>query len=208
MNLSIEEKLGDYNQPFFASSIPFRVSFLDKDSTYSLLNEPNEDFPLNYTSETLQKIYDLTYGQPFLVQLIGFQMVSRYNNLLQQPIPPDNSLRVEDLDAVINEQFFQRGSYYFEGIWKQAGEDIPQQQEILAILAPHQQGLIKSELLELTQLNPQLFTEAIEILKRHDVVIEDEQQLLKIAVELFRYWLLNKHNNIAKDKGQRTKDKG
>ncbi len=190
---TLEEKVGDYNQPFFASFIPMRVSFLDKASTDYLLAEPNEDFPLTYTNETLERIYELTYGQPYLVQLIGFQMVSRYNKLWQRPTPPQNTLTLEDLEAVINDEFFQLGRYYFEGIWKQAAEGAAGQQEILKAIAPHQDGLIEAELLEITQLTQEQLMEAIETLERHDVIQETDGRF-KIVVELFRRWLLDKQN--------------
>ena len=188
---TLKEKVGDYDQPFFSSFIPKRVSFLDKSSTYYLLAEPNQDFPLTYTRETLDRIYELTYGQPFLVQLIGFQMVSRYNKLLQRPTPPQNTLTLEDLEVVLNDEFFQQGSYYFDGIWKQAAEGAAGQQEILKALAPHQDGLIQAELLKITQLTQKQLEEALKTLDNHDVIQQIDGRF-KIVVELFRRWLLEK----------------
>ncbi|HAC63434.1 MAG TPA: ATPase, partial [Cyanothece sp. UBA12306] len=196
---TLEEKIGDYDQPFFASFIPLRVSFLDQDSTGHILAEPNEDFPLNYAIEVLEKIHQLTSGQPFLVQLIGFQLVSRYNKQLQQQSSPKNTIRLGDLEAIINKQFFQRGNYYFQGVWKQAAEDVGGQQEILEQLTPHREGLTETELLNLTQLNQPELMAAIDALKRHDVIQEIDEKYT-IIVELFRQWLEIKleKNNINK----------
>jgi hypothetical protein len=185
---TLQEMTADYFQPFFASFIPKQVSFLDKASTRYLLAEPNEDFPLTYTGETLDKIYALTHGQPFLVQLVGFQLVRRFNKQLEQPTPPKNTLTLEDLEAVINADFFQQGRYYFEGIWKQASEGAIGQQAILRVLAPHPAGLTQADLLASTQLTPTQCTEAIDTLKRHDVIQEREGRFA-IVVELFRRWV-------------------
>ncbi len=183
---TLEEKVGNYDEPFFASFIPIRVSFLDKDSTYYLLAEPDDDFSLNYSEEVLEEIYRLTSGQPFLVQLIGFRLASRYNKLLLQSTSLQNTLTLEDLNAIINDELFQRGNYYFNGVWKQAREGVIGQHDILKALAPYPEGLNQSELL--LSLNQNELREAIETLKRHDVIQENDSNL-KIIVELFRRWL-------------------
>ena len=100
-----------------------------------------EDFPLDYTPEALDKIYDLTHGQPYLVQLIGFQLVRRYNDqVFEMGRKRDPIFTVEEVEAVVNDpQFFKRGRYYFDGVWSQAAQGEPGQQIILEILAPSSQ---------------------------------------------------------------------
>ncbi|MDJ0773156.1 MAG: ATP-binding protein, partial [Mastigocoleus sp. MO_167.B18] len=88
---TLEEMTADYFQPFFASVIPIHVGFMERAATKQILANPvqlldvetrhqssdtektyhgtslQEDFPLDYTPEALDKIYDLTHGQPYLV---------------------------------------------------------------------------------------------------------------------------------------------
>ncbi|MFM7715065.1 MAG: ATP-binding protein, partial [Microcystis sp.] len=75
---TLEEMTADYFHPFFGSVYPIPVSFLSPESTRVILANPvgeDEDFPLDYTPSALDKIYQLTHGQPYLVQLIGFRLV-------------------------------------------------------------------------------------------------------------------------------------
>lgn len=115
---TLEEMTEDYLQPFFADVIPIRVSFLTPSATSQLLTNPAIDFTLNYTPEAVEQIYALTAGQPYLVQLIGFQLVRRYNDhVFEQGLARDPVLTVEDVEAVIkNSDFLKQKRYYFAGV--------------------------------------------------------------------------------------------
>jgi hypothetical protein len=90
---TLEEMTADYFQPFFASVIPIHVGFLQPGATRQILANPDEEFPLDYTPEALDQIYALTAGQPYLVQLVGFQLVRRYNDFVfRARTPPRASL--------------------------------------------------------------------------------------------------------------------
>ena len=217
---TLQEMTADYFQPFFASVIPIRVSFLNPGATKTILanpssnipeedqnqniflnrnsnhqnspdNELEEEFLLDYTGEALDLIYSLTSGQPYLVQLIGFQLVRNYNDqVFEQGYSRDNIFTVEDVNKVVNETLFQQGRYYFEGVWGQAGQDVIGQQDIITALAPHPQGLTIEELANTTGLDTDTLNAAIEILKRHDVIKESDGKYC-IIVELFRIWALS-----------------
>jgi len=198
---TLEEMTADYFQPFFASVIPIHVGFLQPGATRQLLEAPSEDFHLGYKPEARDEIYALTAGQPYLVQLVGFQLVRGYNDFVfEQGRPRDPVFTVEDVDAVINDpEFFKRGRYYFDGVWGQAARGAFGQQAILKVLAPHPEGLSIDELR--TQFNEILrahvgaplpeetLQEALKTLKRHDVV-EESEGCWQIIVELFRRWVL------------------
>ncbi|NES23625.1 MAG: AAA family ATPase, partial [Symploca sp. SIO3E6] len=188
---TLEEMTEDYFQPFFASVIPIHVSFLAPAATHQILANPAiEDFPLDYTPETLDQIYSLTAGQPYLVQLVGFQLVHRYNNqVFEQKRDREPVFTPNDLEAVINNpDFLNKGRYYFTGVWGQATEGAPGQQEILRILAPHPSGLSQSALAAATNLDEATLLAALQTLNRHDV-IHNTQETWQISVELFRRWV-------------------
>jgi AAA ATPase domain len=190
---TLEERIANYSDPFFASFIPIRVGFLSLGATRQLLANPaDQDFPLDYTPETLDRIYQLTAGQPFLTQLVGFQLVRHYNNqVFEAGHSRDPMLTIDDLNTVITDPvFFDRGRYYFTGVWNQASQDNPHQQTILLNLAPHLTGLSLAELSTTTNLNPTELTAALKILERHDVAACDQEKW-RISIELFRRWVVD-----------------
>ncbi|MEB3340230.1 hypothetical protein [Okeania sp.] len=139
---TLEEMTEDYFQPFFASVIPIRVGFLNRATTRQLLANPKPEFLLIYEAEAMDRIYDLTFGQPYLVQLLGFLLVGRYNEeTFEEGKPREPVFKVADVDAIIAQnELFQNGSYYFTGVWQQAGQDASGQQDILKVLAKYSEG--------------------------------------------------------------------
>ena len=193
---TLEEMTADYFQPFFASVIPIPVRFLSRAATRQILANPvgesvTADFPLDYTPDALDRIYALTHGQPYLVQLVGFQLVRRYNRQrFEQMGDRDTVFTVEDVDSAIGQpEFFQQGRYYFNGVWGQAARCPTGQQMILQTLATYPEGLKRSSLEAATQCEPQQLLEALSTLTSHDV-IEEKQGNWCIAIELFRLWLV------------------
>jgi len=187
---TLDEMTGDYSHPFFASFINIKVSFMESAATRQILANPDEDFPLDYAPEALSAIYSWTAGQPYLVQLVGFQLVRRYNDqVFEMKKSRDPVFTVEDARAVINDpEFFQRGRYYFDGVWGQATQGAPGQQEVLRAIARHREGLDINTLAEVTGMNETNLQPALDSLIRHDVVYETDGKWCFI-VELFRIWL-------------------
>jgi hypothetical protein len=187
---TLEEMTADYFHPFFASVITIPVGFLTPATARQILANPDDDFPLDYTPQALDRIYALTSGQPYLVQLIGFQLVRRYNELVfDMRRPREPVFSIDDVGAVINDELFTRGRYYFTGVWGQAARGADYQQAILQVLAPHAEGLTLGEIADAAGVESADATEALETLKRHDVVAETESRW-RIVVELFRRWVL------------------
>ena len=196
---TLEEMTADYFQPFFASVIPIHVGFLNDASTRQILANPvdltssrSDEFILDYTPEALDLIYDLTAGQPYLVQLIGFQLVRFYNQeMFERNIVRDPIFSVEDVEKIIDRTFFQRGRYYFEGVWRQAALDVDGQQEIIKAIALHPHGISTEDLIASINLPKEVcLTTAISRLKRHDVIVQTDTGW-RIVVELFRLWVIN-----------------
>jgi hypothetical protein len=191
----------DYFQPFFASVISIRVGFLEPGVTRQILANPDQEFLLDYIPEALDLIHDLTAGQPYLVQLVGFRLVRRYNDyVFQQGRSRNPVFTVEDVDAVINHpDFFSSGSGYFYGVWGQAARGAKGQQMILKALAPYRDGLSLEELKaqfhtwvgahSRAPLQAETLDDALETLKRHDVIAQKDGRW-SIIVELFRRWVV------------------
>ncbi|MEO1400858.1 MAG: ATP-binding protein [Cyanobacteria bacterium J06635_1] len=194
---TLEEMTADYFNPLFASVLPIRIGFFDIGETRELLANPSDDFTLDYTPDTLNEIYRLTAGQPYLTQLIGFQLVRQYNHqVFEQGRNREPIFTPEDLTAVIQHtDFFAKGRYYFTGVWNQAAQDAHGQQALLKILAPDPDGLSLSEIRrKLGELSPEVIEQALNTLQRHDVVkldtAESDTGKWHIIVPLFRQWVM------------------
>ena len=187
---TLDEMTQDYFNPFFASIIPIRVGFLSLGATRQVLANPDDDFLLDYKPEALDRIYELTHGQPYLTQLVGFLLVRLYNDqVFEMGRPRDPMFTLEDVATVIDDpEFFSRGRYYFTGVWGQAAQGASGQQEILKALAPHLEGMNLDRLSQETGMDETSLQEALKTLERHDVVRESDGCYC-ITVELFRRWV-------------------
>jgi hypothetical protein len=195
---TLQEMNADYFQPFYASFIPISVAFLTREATHQVLANPDPEFLLEYEPEALDYISQLTNGQPYLTQLIGFQLVRLFNDyVFEQGTPRDRTFTIADVRTVCDgENFFNIGIHYFKGVWDQAAEGATGQQEILKALAPYPQGITESALIAQTNLTIDSIQSALNTLKQHDVihsqVTNDETNgeiQWAIAIELFRIWV-------------------
>ncbi|MEB3156096.1 MAG: ATP-binding protein [Cyanobacteriota bacterium] len=186
---TLQEQCHDYWHPLFASIKPRKVSFLSQAATCRLLTQPSDDFPLDFTSDTLDAIYALTHGQPYLVQLIGQNLIAYYNHqVLDGERQPDMPLSQNDLAAVIaSPDFVADGLPYFSGVWAQAQDLPPGQHTILYSLAaaPASLALLSSNL----SLPIEQITAALTTLEAHDVIYHDADGVYTFTVELMRRWV-------------------
>ena len=152
------------------------ISFLKKDQTKNILANPsqNPDFPLTYSEEALNRLADETFGQPYLVQVIGDRLVQRFNRIVfTQHKEHSGKFEIEDVEAVLNDpEFFDTAAAYFDGVWGQALRGQQGEIALLKALALSNTSLSKEYLQTTTGLQPALLTIALETLKRHDVVID------------------------------------
>jgi AAA+ ATPase superfamily predicted ATPase len=192
---TLQEMNADYFQPFYASFYAIPVAFLTREATHQVLANPDPEFLLEYEPAALDHIYDLTNGQPYLTQLIGFQLVRMFNDyVFEQGKPRDRTFTIDDVRTICSgENFFNTGINYFNGVWQQASEGATHQQDILKALAPHPQGLTESELISQSNLPSESLQAALKTLKDHDVIRSqktNETVNWAIAVKLFRTWVV------------------
>ena len=136
----------------------------------------------------------LSNGQPYLVQLIGQNLVTRFNRqVFELGQDPERPISLDDLLVVIeSSDFFQDGSHYFKGIWMQAADFPLGQQAILQALAQESKDL--QQLVAETGLSEDEAKEALSTLTAHDVVLRlPDAQRYGFTVELMRRWVL--HNS-------------
>ena len=194
---TLEERRHDYWNPLFGSVTGIKVSFLTPGAARRLITEPSPDFDLDYDEDALAQIIAFTGGQPFLVQLIGHTLVTRFNQLTYEAgREQERRFHLADVEQVIAAPEFDRdGNAYFSGVWWQAEHSAPSEQlAVLRALAPHATGLSLDDLAAAASLEQGQAHEALTKLCYHDVVSECAG-CYRYTVELMRRWVLRRQND-------------
>lgn len=191
---TLQEMTANYWHPLYASVIAIQVSFLRPKAARRLITQPSPDFPIDYDQDAIETIIALTNGQPYLAQLICHGLVTRFNRqMFEEGVEREHRFSLNDVQAVIQApDFFRDGNAYFTGVWIQAKEsDPPTQITVLQALAPSETGLSLDKLIQKTELSGEEVKYALESLKRHDVVKEEDGRW-RFTVELMRRWMAQK----------------
>lgn len=206
---TLEEMRRDYWHPLFGSVTAVHVGFLSPAAARRLITQPSPDFPLDYEQDAIDHIIHLTHGQPYLVQLIGHELVARFNReTFEHTVIPDAAPRprrfsVGDVQAVVRSpNFYRDGDAYFTGVWRQAettpmaaptpDRGMPAQNAVLQTLAPAASGLPFPDLVAQVRYPESIVQAALETLERHDVVVQWEGHWA-FTVELMRRWVATRH---------------
>lgn len=197
---TLHEMTHDYWNPLFGSVQFIPVTYLSQKATELLIAKPSPDFDLEYTPEAISLIYSLTYGQPYLVQLICHNLVTYFNReRFEQGIYRGTSLTTEDVETITHTpEFYRDGDAYFYGIWEQAKEVHGQEQlQILQVLS--RQPLTISELSQETSISSQKIQKALKTLEQHDV-IQRQGNSYTYRVELMRRWVVRQQANKSMER--------
>jgi len=189
---TLEEMQWGYWHPLFSSVTAIPVSFLDDSAAKRLITHPKADFDIDYDLDAVERIIALTHGQPYLIQLICHCLVSRFNRQsFEEGAERERRFRLSDVEAVISTPEFFRDAYFI-GVWRQVKTSLPTGQlEILRALAQSETGIVTEELAQQTDFALEYIQRALDVLKRHDVVIEKEGSW-QFTVELMRRWVAQK----------------
>lgn len=188
---TLQEMTYDYWHPLFGSVTAVPVSFLSQGAAQRLITQPSSNFPLDYDVEAVERIIALTHGQPYLIQLIGHGLVSRFNRqTFEAGVDRARRFSLEDVEAVISApEFFRDGDAYFTGVWRQAKTGAaPGQTALLRTLAQAEAGLTSDQIAAQAGLSPAETGRALEELARHDIVMQTESGW-RFTVELMRRWV-------------------
>ena len=194
---TLHEMTRDYWHPLYGSVKALPVSFLAPAAARRLLTQPSLEFPLDYDADAVERVLALTHGQPYLVQLIGHALVTRFNRqTYEQGVARERRFSLTDVEAVINTpEFFRDGDAYFTGVWGQAKDSAPQGQlAVLRALARSPEGLDVDVIARRAGLTPERVTDALAALARHDVVQEADGRW-RFTVALMRRWVAERAGN-------------
>ncbi len=186
---TLNEMQQDYWSPFFSSVTSIPVSFLSTQAAHKLITQPSSDFDIEYDTEVVQRMIDLTNGQPYLLQLMGRALVSQYNRqIYEEAQSREKRFTLRDLASVVESPaFYCEGNAYFSGVWSQVmASQPPGQSTVLVKLCKH--DLSDKQLLEETSFNRQELQSILDALQRHDV-LQKVGNYYTYHVELMRRWV-------------------
>jgi hypothetical protein len=185
---TLDEMSRDYQQPFYGSYENIRVSYLGHNEAWRLIANPSDDFALNYEPEAIERIIAETGGQPYLVQQICRDALDHFNHeLFDLELEREVRILQSDVDAVLDEDFFRRGTVYFDGVWTQAGDN--DQRRLLREMAQRDKGWTRAELEAATGLGADDVGRILRWAERHDIVQETGPDQWGFHVPLMRHWI-------------------
>ena len=101
---TLDEMGHDYRSAFYGAAEHIRVGYLSHDDAIRLITQPHPDFALEYEPELREELYRLTYGQPYLLQRLCWELVTRWNERFLRegeihPAHPDDGRSGAGADA-------------------------------------------------------------------------------------------------------------
>jgi ABC-type cobalamin/Fe3+-siderophores transport system ATPase subunit len=119
----LEELVADYWNVLFNISLYQRVGYLSQKDAMHLVQQPVEAYGMLYDDLALDKIWRVTAGHPYFLQLICHSLVNRHNKTQR------NYVTVADVNAALDE-ILSAGEAHFIYLWVESSLD-----ERLALVA-------------------------------------------------------------------------
>jgi hypothetical protein len=188
--------------PFANTARTLVVRNLSKDDCTALLRRPAEGFSLYFTDAAVNEIFSLSGGHPYLVQLIGYAIVQRFNELAEggkgEPL-----IDAQDIEeAILRPEFSGLCHHYYhqmERLIERAGYESSM---LLGAIAHEVDGEREDQLAE--ELTPQPIQDADEMqtllrrLAEYGVIkYSAADQRWRICSELWRKWLTVSHRLLV-----------
>ena len=112
---------------------------------------------------------------------------------------------MDDLAPVLTPDFYQAAGYYFEGVWTNVTEA---ERQLLRLLAGRAEGSwTPAELAAATGQTESAIRAALDLLRRHDVVV-DEAGGVRFAAELMRRWVAEYGGDRTTNRAGLTESRG
>jgi hypothetical protein len=188
---TLDEMSRDYQQPFYGSYENISVSCLAHKDAWRLITNPTDDFVLNYEPAAVECIIAETGGQPYLVQQICRDALDHLNHeLFDLGLTREACITLADVVAVVGDDFFRRGTVYFDGVWTQASE--PDQQELLCSLAQCDEPCTSSQLGTMAGMEEPILLQQLRWAERHDILYKTDADRWAFRVPLMQRWIRNR----------------
>jgi AAA+ ATPase superfamily predicted ATPase len=184
---TLDEMSRDYAQPFYGSYQNIVVSYLAPEDAYHLITNPTPDFTVNYEPAAVERIIAATGGQPYLVQLVCRDALDHLNHeLFDEHKEREVKLTIADVEAVLGDDLFRRGTGYFDGVWTQVSEAA--QQDLLRCMAQREEAWTLAELEAVAHLTPDELRQHLQLAQRRDI-LRQRDGTWEFCVPLMRRWI-------------------
>ncbi|MEZ4866650.1 MAG: hypothetical protein R3C14_35350 [Caldilineaceae bacterium] len=142
------EQLLSIAQDIFNAARPLKVDYLNEGDVKTLLQRPTPNFLPRFTQNAITFIYQLTAGQPFLVQLVGSCLVQYYNQQIKTKYPLDPVFSRSDIEKVVarDSEFIRQSDVYFARLWRYLKTVNPDHELILRTLVTKPAGCSYDEI--------------------------------------------------------------
>jgi len=182
------------SQDFFNTMRFLKVSYLEEGDVTTLLQEPVPNFLPCFTQGALTSVYQLTAGQPFLVQLLGSCLVQHYNRQVKSEQPLDPLFSASDVAKVVTDdpEFIQQSQRYFVRLLAYLKTINPDYEPILRAVAAKPAGCSQAEIstaVTAASAKPVAnLQQQLQSLQKHEVIYTQNNKWF-IRVELLERWL-------------------
>lgn len=185
---TLDEMSRDYQQPFYGSYENICVTYLAPKDAWRLIANPTEDFALNYEPAAIERIIAETGGQPYLVQQVCRDALDHLNHeMFDLGMQREVCITQADVNAVLDDEFFRRGTVYFDGVWTQALDG--DQRTTLCVLAMRGEPSTLEQLVSITALDEHRLLRQLQWAERHDVLYQTELGQWAFHVPLMQRWI-------------------
>jgi hypothetical protein len=121
----LEELASDYWNVLFNISLYRHIALLDKPEAMHLIQDPVSEYNMRYDDLALDKIWQVTAGHPYFLQLLCHSLVNRHNKTER------NYVTVADVNAALDE-IMASGEAHFVYLWAAA---TPEERLVLTVLS-------------------------------------------------------------------------
>ena len=114
-----------YWSDYLINTRALRMTFLQESEARDLILQPVKDFSSNnYEDDAVDEIINITHCQPYLVQLVCFELVERLNEKIRKEKRVRGTTRasLDDVKAIIP-VVLERGDQYFREQWSRLTEE-------------------------------------------------------------------------------------
>jgi hypothetical protein len=169
----LEELASDYWNVLFNISLYRHIAFLDKAEAMHLIQEPVAAYGMRYDDLALDKIWQVTAGHPYFLQLLCHSLVNGHNKT------EHNYVTVADVNAALDE-ILASGEAHFVFLWATAE---PTERLVMAALSRMMPMTGRATLVQVADylaerginLERQAISDALHQLALRDVLFADSE---------------------------------
>jgi len=182
----LEELAADYWNVLFNISLYKQVGFLERAEALRLIQEPVTTYDMVYDDLALEKMWRVTAGHPYFLQLMCHSLVNRHNKLQR------SYLTIADVNAAL-EEILNAGEAHFIYLWLEAS---PPERLVLTALShmmPITGHATPGEIMDYLEARGAVLTRPQVEQALHNLILRDILQVVgdgdRMAGRLYRWRL-------------------